>query len=50
MSMNPMIELWDINERDGLLVNRLRIENLFHESDQERMQSERMVALRQWWQ
>lgn len=43
-----MIELWDINERDGLMVNCLRMESLFHERDTERMQSERVAALREW--
>ena len=50
----PMKELWNINDRKGILIYRLRLENLFHERDQERMASERMasermVALREWW-
>ena len=44
-----MSELWDANERKGLLLNRRRMERLFHERDQERIQSEQMTALREWW-
>ena len=44
-----MRQLWNINERDGRLVNRLRMENLFRERDTEREASERMATLREWW-
>ncbi len=44
-----MRQLWDINERKGILIYRLKMENLFHERDPDRLASERMVALREWW-
>lgn len=44
-----MRQLWDINERKGVLIYRLKMENLFHERDQECMTSERMMALHEWW-
>ena len=45
-----MRDLWTINERKGVLIYRLRMENLFRERDPERLANERMMALRdKWW-
>ena len=44
-----MRDLWDANERDGYLVFRRRMENLYDEREAERMADPRMAGLRAFW-
>ena len=46
----PMRELWNDNERDGYLVFRRRMENLYNEREDERLADPRMAAFRDFWE
>ena len=46
----PMRELWSDNERDGYLVFRRRMENLYNEREDERLADPRMAAFRDFWE
>ena len=48
--VRPMRELWSDNERDGYLVFRRRMENLYNEREDERLADLRMAAFRDFWQ